>query len=173
MSSSGEEENQPRGKYQPSIIGFLLEYQADVPLSPWAYSSLVPDRVLSYSSDTHFDLVILRFGRTEKRFNVLLDALNSLQCIRVQDITVFKNSKNANRLHYLRRVIFPRMGSFYHHSMREWSLKDCAKQFVGMDTFLKYMVENDITLSEVKAWTNTQCRKARRTLSKYNLEFIT
>jgi hypothetical protein len=168
--SSGEEENQPRGKYQPSIIGFLLEYHAESPLSPWAYSSLVPDRVLSYSSDTHFDLVILRFGRSEKRYNVLLDALNSQQSIRVQNITVFKNSKNANRLHYLRRVIFPKMGSLYHHHMREWSLKDSAKQFVGMDTFLKFMVDNDITLN---AWTTNQCTKARRTLSKYNLEFIT
>ncbi len=157
-----------RGRYQASIVGFLLEYSGEAPLSPWTYSTLVPDRVISYSTDQHFDLVILRFGRAEKRFDVLLNSIKNLPNIRIKKIDVFKSS---NRLHYLRTVVIPRMKTRHHICVQEWSLTEAAKNFDGMDAFLRCMVENDVTL-EVKRWPPVQMYKAKKTLSKYNLPFI-
>ena len=160
------------GRYQPSIVGFLLEYTGEAPLSPWTYSSLVPDRVLSYSTDQHFDLVILRFGRAEKKFDVLLDSIKTLSTIRIKKIQVFKNIKNSNRLHYLRRVVFPRMATIHHVCIRDWSLKEAAKSFNGMDAFLRCMMENDVTV-DAKRWSLVQSYKAKKTIAKYSLQFAT
>ncbi len=158
-----------RGPYRPSVIGFVAEYHADAPLSPLQYSSLVPDLVLSYSSDaaTHFDLVILRFGRSEKTFEALADALKAKAGLSVQDIKVFRNGKTSNRLQYLKRVIFPRMGS-KHHGLRKWSLTEAAQQCNGMDAFLNVLEESDVTQER---WSVTQKRRTRRLLSKYSLVF--
>ena len=166
-----------RGRYNPSIIGFISEYHADMPISPMRYSSLVPDRVLSYSTDTntHFDLVILRFGRSERKYHDLVDALNSSIDIKVQNISSFKNVKNTNRLHYLRTVIFPKMGKKYHLCVREWSLTETAKKFDGKDAFLKCLMDNDIMLESscVKIWSFSQRASFSRTISKYNMVFDT
>ncbi len=159
-------ERQPRGRYQPAIIGFLLEYQGEIPLSPWTYSSIIPDSVLSYTKKMHYDLVILRFGRPEKNFQCLMNILQMIPHIKVQNITVFKNKKNTNRMHYLRTVIFPKM------DMRQWNLKDAAKKFNGLDAFLKCLMDNDVTMDK-KKWSSTQRAKVIRTLSKYQLQFIT
>lgn len=168
-----DDEELKRGPYQPSIVGFVVEYQSEAPFTPLqTYSSLIPDMVLSYSSNstTHFDLVILRFGRSEQRFNALADVLKA--SVRVQDIKVFKNGKNSNRLNYLRAVVFPRMGQ-QHHGLRVWNVMDAAKDFNGIIAFLKCLEENDITLvkEEGRKWSATQKRKAAKLLSKYSLEF--
>lgn len=167
MSDDEEEPSTKRGPYRPSIVGFLVEYQAGAPLEPLQmYSSLIPDTVLSYSSDiaaTHCDLVILRFGRAEQQFEVMANVLKA--SVRVTDIKVFKNGKNSNRLNYLRTVVFPR-----HHGLRKWSVKDAARQFNGIFSFLNCLEENDISVEDRK-WSAAQKRKAIKLLAKYHLEY--
>jgi hypothetical protein len=148
-----------------------MEYMAEAPLSPLNYGYLVPDLVLSYSpkADTHIDLVILRFGRAEQKYNELEKALRGVASIRVQNLDVFKNKKNANRLQYLKNAIFPRMGTLHdHHGLRKWNIKDATKGFDGMLNFLKHLEENDISKTK---WSAEQFRKAAYVLSKYHLTF--
>ena len=166
MSDDEDDSTTKRGPYRPSIVGFLIEYQAEAPLQPLqTYSSLIPDTVLSYSSDaaTHCDLVILRFGRAEQKFEVMANVLKA--SVRVLDIKVFKNGKNSNRLNYLRTVVFPK-----HHGLRKWYVKDAAMHFNGIFAFLRCLEENDITLED-RTWSAVEKRKAIKLLSKYHLEF--
>jgi hypothetical protein len=164
-----------RGPYRPSITGFLLEYKStEGPLSPWKYSSLVPDSVLSYtithavSAPEHFDLVILRFGRAEKCFKEVEAALKGLSSIRVEKITVFRNKKNTNRLYYLKNNVFPKKLSLPHHSLREWDVVNGAKAFSGMGPLLDFMEQNDVLET---SWSRVQRSKAAKLLTKYNLQF--
>lgn len=161
-----------RGPYRPSIIGFVAEYHAAAPLCPLKYSALIPDSVLSYSSDarTHFDLVILRFGRSEDNFHTLAEALKTLAGVSVQDFKVFKNGSNANRFHYVKTVIFPKKAT--HHGLRKWNVVEAAKGFHGMYAFLKCLEENDVTLVGENKWSSSQSRRATRLLSKYRLDFV-
>ena len=167
----GDETLSKRGPYRPAIIGFCVEYTAAAPLSPLNYGFVIPDLVLSYSKkeDTHIDLVILRFGRSEEKYNELEKALRAVASISVQTIDVFKNKKNANRLQYLKNAIFPRMGTLHdRHGLRKWNIKDATKGFDGMLSFLKHLEENDISKTK---WSAEQYRKAGYVLSKYHLTF--
>lgn len=169
MASDEEEEKSSRGRrghYSPSIVGILVEYSSQAPLSPWKYSSLIPDTILSYSipaPQMHYDLVVLRFGRSEKKWEALESALRSLADIAVNTITVFRNRKNSNRLHYLKKTVFPKQARDY--GMRTWNVVVAAKDFQGMDDFLEYFMRHDITSSP---WPK---RKAERLLDKYPLRF--
>jgi hypothetical protein len=167
-NDADESRNTSRGKYRPSFIGLMVEYQADSPLDPWAYSYLIPDTVLSYTTiptNTHSDLVILRFGRPEVKLHEMTKALNGMSGIKVQKIQSFQNKKNSNRLHYLKNVIFPRMSAIHHQTLRAWQIKDAMKSFDGVNHFLKCLEENDITGSK---WSRTHHTKAIAILSKYN-----
>lgn len=159
-----------RGNYKPSFIGLMVEYEADAPLTPSRYASLIPDTVLSYTTptNTHNDLVILRFGRPEFKFHELANALNGMSNIKVQNIQSFQNRKNSNRLHYLKNVVFPRMGAIHHQTVRVWHIKNAIKNFDGVARFLNYLEENDITLEHGAKWSRKQHRKAATLLSKYN-----
>jgi hypothetical protein len=173
MSSDDEETDQKkrgrRGHYRPSVVGFMVEYHGADALSPWQYSSLVPDTVLSYSTPTHqhYDLVVLRFGRAEEKFQAVEAALRAHASISVDGITVFKNKKNANRLYYLKNKVFPRKA---HHSLREWKVVEAAKEFNGMGDFLNHMQENDVS-SSCGMWSHHQRTKAEKILDKYDLKF--
>jgi hypothetical protein len=173
---SGQEEAPTRGSrgpYRASIIGFVAEYHAAAPLPPLTYAAMIPDSVLSYSSDasTHFDLVILRFGRSEESFRALAEAIRGSPGVSIQEFKVFKNGKNANRFYYLKTVVFPKKGSLYHHGVRRWSVTEAAKGFSGMYALLKCLEENDVTLARESKWSALRNRKATRLLSKYNLVF--
>ena len=169
MASDEEERKSSRGSrghYSPSIVGFLMEYSSQAPLSPWKYSSLIPDTILSYSipaPQMHYDLVVLRFGRPEKKWEALESALRSMADIAVNKITVFRNRKNSNRLHYLKNSVFPKQAHDY--GMRTWDVVRAALDFQGMDNLLEHFMKHDITASP---WPK---RKAQRLLDKYSLKF--
>lgn len=172
MASDGEEgskERGRRGRYLHGIVGFLVEYQSPAPLSPWQYSSLIPDTIMSYSTpdpSVHHDLVILRFGRPEKLWEALEGALRGSAGITVNEITVFRNKKNTNRLQYLKSTLFPKKAQ--KHGLRTWSIVSAAKDFRGMDDFLEHFRSNDLTGSP---WSQPRKTKAERLLCKYHLKF--
>lgn len=175
MTTQWKDTTGKRGPYRPSVTGFLVEYRSDEgPLSPWKYASLVPDTVLSYthkhaiSAPQHFDLVILRFGRSEKCFDEVKNALRGLASIQVENITVFRNKKNTNRMYYLKNKVFPKKVSLPHHTLREWDIVKGANAFDGMATLLDFMQSNDILGME---WSRSQRSKAQKLLQKYNLQF--
>ena len=173
MSDEEEEKQQQRGRrgpYLPCIVGLLVEYQGEESLSPWKYSSLIPDTILSYSIPNHtlhYDLVVLRFGRPEENWKVLEESLKSMTDI--ISVSVFRNKKNSNRLHYLKNTLFPKKANKHHAPLKKWDLMAAAKEFQGMDDFLAFFSGNDITGSP---WSHAKKMKAERLLRKYNLKFL-